>query len=43
MDQLGWLSESQRDALSPWRAQAIINARGIAVGQRRPAFKLQTC
>jgi L-asparaginase II len=42
MEQLGWLDDAQREALRPWRAQAIINARGIQVGERRPAFTLQT-
>jgi L-asparaginase II len=42
MDQLGWLVDGQREALKPWRAEAIINARGIQVGERRPAFTLQT-
>ena len=41
-EQLGWLDDAQREALRPWRAQAIINARGIQVGERRPAFTLQT-
>jgi L-asparaginase II len=42
MEQLGWLNDVQRAALKPWRAQAIINARGIPVGERRAAFTLQT-
>ena len=42
MEQLGWLDNTQREALRPWRAQAIINARGIQVGERRAAFTLQT-
>jgi L-asparaginase II len=42
MEQLGWLNDSQREALKPWRAQPIINARGLLVGERRPAFTLQT-
>jgi len=42
MEQLGWLDDAQRAALKPWRAQAIINARGIPVGERRAAFTLQT-
>jgi len=42
MDQLGWLNDGQRTALKPWRAEAIINARGIPVGERRTAFTLQT-
>lgn len=42
MEQLGWLNDTQRAALQPWRAQAIINARGILVGERHAAFTLQT-
>jgi L-asparaginase II len=42
MEQLGWLDDAQRAALAPWRAQTIINARGLLVGERRPAFTLQT-
>jgi L-asparaginase II len=42
MEQLGWLDGAQREALRPWRAQPIINARGLLVGERRPAFALQT-
>ena len=41
LDQLGWLDDGQREALQPWRAQAIVNARGLRVGERRPAFRLQ--
>ena len=40
LDQLGWLDAAQREALNPWRAQAIINARGVRVGERRPVFRL---
>ena len=39
--QLGWLDDEQRVALEPWRARAIVNARGIQVGERKPAFKLK--
>lgn len=42
LEQLGWLDEAQREALTPWRAQALVNARGIRVGERRAAFTLQT-
>jgi len=42
MDQLGWLDDAQRAMLQPWRAQDIINARGLKVGQRLPVFTLQT-
>lgn len=41
MDQLGWLDEMQRQALMPWRATQLYNARGMLVGERRPAFTLQ--
>jgi L-asparaginase II len=41
LDQLGWLDARQREELRPWRAEAIANARGTQVGERRPAFKLQ--
>ena len=40
LDQLGWLDDAQREALEPWRARAIINARGLQVGERRPVFRL---
>lgn len=42
MDQLGWLDDAQREALKPWRAQSIINACDLLVGERLPIFKLQT-
>ncbi len=42
LDQLGWLDDAQRAELKPWRAQRIVNARGLLVGQRLPAFTLQT-
>ena len=42
MEQLGWLDDTQREALRPWRAQAIVNLRGILVGERTPTFTLQT-
>ena len=41
LDQLGWLDARQREELRPWRAEAIANARGTQVGERRAAFKLQ--
>ncbi len=41
LDQLGWLDDAQREALKPWRAASIVNARGVLVGERRPAFRLQ--
>jgi L-asparaginase II len=42
LDQLGWLDDAQRTELEPWRARRIVNARGLLVGQRLPAFTLQT-
>ncbi len=42
MEQLGWLDDTQREALRPWRAQPIVNLRGILVGERTPVFTLQT-
>jgi L-asparaginase II len=42
LDQLGWLDDAQRAELAPWRAWEIVNARGVLVGERRPAFRLQT-
>jgi len=41
LDQLGWLDDAQRAELAPWRAQEIVNARGMHVGQRLPAFRLR--
>lgn len=40
LDQLGWLDDTQREALQVWRAEAIVNARGLRVGDRRPVFRL---
>ena len=40
LDQLGWLDDVQRAELAPWRAQAIINVRGLQVGERKAVFKL---
>jgi L-asparaginase II len=42
LEQLGWLDDAQREALQPWRAQPIINARGLSVGARDACFTLQT-
>ena len=42
LDQLGWMNDAQRQALAPWRAQAIVNARGMRVGERQAVFRLQT-
>ena len=41
LEQLGWLDDAQRTALAPWRAQDIVNARGLLVGQRKPVFALR--
>lgn len=41
LEQLGWLDDTQREALATWRASNIVNARGLLVGQRLPAFQLQ--
>jgi len=40
LDQLGWLDARQREELRPWRSEAIANARGTQVGERKPAFTL---
>ena len=40
LEQLGWLDDVQREALLPWRAQEIRNARGLLVGARTPVFTL---
>jgi L-asparaginase II len=42
MEQLGWLDAAQREALLPWRAQSIVSARGVPVGERRAVFTLHT-
>ena len=42
LEQLGWLDDAQREALRPWRAQPLLNARGLLVGERRPVLQLQT-
>jgi L-asparaginase II len=39
--QLGWLDEAQSTALKRWRAQPLVNARGLLVGERLPTFQLQ--
>jgi L-asparaginase II len=41
LDQLGWLNDAQRTHLAPWRFASIINAHGLAVGERRAVFSLQ--
>ena len=42
LEQLGWLDDPQREALAPWRAREIRNARGLLVGERVAAFRLTT-
>jgi L-asparaginase II len=42
MEQLGWLDDAQRQALQPWREEAIVNLRGIRVGERRAVFRLRS-
>lgn len=41
LDQLGWLDESQRQELEPWRSRDIFSVRGAKVGERRSAFRLK--
>lgn len=41
LEQLGWLNDAQREALLPWRARQLVNARGLPVGERRAVFRLQ--
>jgi L-asparaginase II len=40
LDQLGWLNDAQRSALTPWRFVTIVNARGVVAGQRHAVFQL---
>jgi L-asparaginase II len=40
MNQLGWLDDAQRAALSPWAEQTLRNARGVQVGEVKPVFQL---
>lgn len=42
VEQLGWLDARQREELRPWRFEAIANARGTQVGERRAVFRLRT-
>ncbi len=42
LEQLGWLDDTQRAELQPWRAQEIVNARGLKVGERKAAFRLKS-
>ncbi len=41
LQQLGWMDDEQRATLQPWRAQDILNARGLMVGKRQTVFRLQ--
>jgi L-asparaginase II len=41
MDQLGWLDSAQREALGPWRAEAILSVKNAEVGRRTPVFTLE--
>jgi len=41
LDQLGWLDARQRDELRPWRAEAIANAKGTQVGERKSVLKIE--
>lgn len=41
LDQLGWLDARARDELRPWRFEAIANAKGTRVGDRRAVFQLE--
>lgn len=40
LEQLGWLDDTQRAELEPWRQRSITNARGLTVGERKPVFQL---
>jgi L-asparaginase II len=41
LDQLGWLTPAQRQALKPWQAETIVSVKGEVVGARRAVFSLQ--
>ncbi|MRD49089.1 asparaginase [Caenimonas koreensis] len=41
LDQLGWLDARQKDELRAWRFEAIANAKGTRVGERKSAFTLE--
>ena len=41
LDQLGWLDDTQRKQLDPWRARLLRNACGLKVGERLPLFRMQ--
>lgn len=40
LDQLGWLDETQREELRPWRWQVITSVKGAPVGERKAVFRL---
>ncbi len=40
LDQLGWMDDTQRAELAAWRAEPILNARGMRVGDRKAVFQL---
>ena len=40
LEQLGWLDDAQRQALKPWRATRLVNARATLVGERKAVFTL---
>ena len=42
LDQLGWLDDTQREALRPWRHETIASVRGAPVGGRQAVFRLAT-
>jgi L-asparaginase II len=41
LDQLGWLDDTQRQAMQAWRHPTIASIRGAPVGERRPVFRLE--
>ena len=42
LDQLGWLDARQKDELRPWRFEAIANAKGTQVGERKSVVTLES-
>lgn len=40
MSQRGWLDDTQRAALQPWRAETLLSVRGLPVGRRKTLFQL---
>ena len=41
LEQLGWLDDTQRAELEPWRARRIVSARARVVGSRTAVFTLE--